>query len=69
MGRKDVHGEIRKKPAVLKTGKHCPFVDSPWNECFVVGIDSVSAEKAIYYCGLNFEECEIYSRRIKEESS
>lgn len=56
-----------QKPAAVKTGKHCPFVDAPWNECFVVGIDSVSAERAIYYCGRNFKECEIYRERIERE--
>lgn len=56
-----------KKPAVLKRGKHCPFVDSPWNECYVVGTDSLSADKAIYYCGRNFEECKTYWKRIVQK--
>lgn len=66
MGQKGGH-EKTQKPAALKTGKHCPFVESPWDECFVSGIDSVSAEKAIYYCGRNFDECEIYRRRTTRE--
>jgi hypothetical protein len=68
MNQKREHREITK-PAALKAGKHCPFVDSPWNECFVVGIDSVSAEKTIYFCGRNFVECDIYRRRITREPS
>jgi hypothetical protein len=66
MSQKGEHRGIQK-PAALKAEKHCPFVDSPLRECFVVGIDSVSAEKAIYYCGRNFKECEIYRKRIEQE--
>jgi hypothetical protein len=66
MDQKGVHREIQK-PTVVKTGKHCPFVESPSDDCFVVGIDSVSAEKAIYYCGRNFDECNFYWKRIKRE--
>jgi hypothetical protein len=66
MDQKREHREVQK-PAVLEGGKHCPFVESPSDNCFVVGTDSVSAEKAIYYCGKKFDECKIYLKRIKRE--
>jgi hypothetical protein len=64
MAQKEENKETQK-PAAVKREKYCPFVESPSDDCFVVGIDSLSTEKAIYYCGKKFDECEIYWRRIK----
>ena len=46
-----------------KPRRHCPFVGNPLSECFLVGMNSQNIEQAIYYCGDNFEECEIYKKR------
>jgi hypothetical protein len=54
--------EKAKEWIALKAGKLCPFVQNPFEECFVAGIDSQNIEKAIYYCGSHFDECEIYAR-------
>lgn len=44
---------------VLK--RQCPFVQNPPSEdCYCVKLDSLSVEDALYYCGKNFEKCEIY---------
>jgi hypothetical protein len=66
MSQKGRHSKV-KEPAALEAGKYCPFVDSPSDDCYVVRIDSLSAEKAIHYCGWKFEECKIYQRRINRE--
>ena len=41
----------------------CPFVGDPFDECFITDINSQNIDQAIYYCGRNFEECEIYRKR------
>ncbi len=49
-------------------GGHCPFVGDPFADCFVASINSQNIDLAIYYCGKNFEECEIYRSAVKRES-
>ena len=44
----------------------CPFVNKPFDECFCSDTGSASAEAAIRVCGGNFEACEIYMRRMRE---
>jgi len=52
---REIHGRIASAPR-----RHCPFVANPFNECFIANINSQNIDQAIYYCGNNFEECEIY---------
>ncbi|MBI4690568.1 MAG: hypothetical protein HY754_09935 [Nitrospirae bacterium] len=49
--------------------KLCPFVQDPENDCYIVLLNSLNIEAAIYYCGKNFEECEMYKRRVKTEGN
>jgi len=44
----------------------CPFVSKPFDECLCSDTRSESAEAAIRVCGGNFEACEIYMRRMRE---
>ncbi|MCM2359910.1 MAG: hypothetical protein NDI77_17295 [Geobacteraceae bacterium] len=48
-------------------GRHCPFILSPFDDCFVVGLNSQNIKLAIYYCGGNFEECEVYRRETGKQ--
>ena len=43
---------------------HCPFVDDPSPDCYVVKMDSRSIEESMHYCGGSYQECEIYRRRV-----
>jgi len=52
---KDLQKRIASKPR-----RHCPFVANPFDECFIARINSQNIDQAIYYCGNDFEECEIY---------
>ncbi len=50
-----------------KFAKLCPLVREPQPECFCFNLTSRNAEAAIYYCGGNFAECEIYRSRHGEK--
>ncbi|TAL22277.1 MAG: hypothetical protein EPN94_11400 [Nitrospirae bacterium] len=43
----------------------CPFVQNPDDDCYIVTLDSLKVEAAIYYCGENFKECDIYKKLAK----
>ena len=43
--------------------KWCPFVDAPFDVCLCADMNSQKVEEAMYYCGGNYQECEIYARR------
>jgi len=45
----------------------CPFVAAPFPDCYVADLSSEDVEKAIFYCGGEFECCEIYAERMKME--
>ncbi len=63
------------EPADLKTQKSngkntqkrslCPFVQSPNQECYFLGMNSNKISMTIYYCQNHYEKCEIY-KRIKQ---
>jgi hypothetical protein len=38
----------------------CPFIDEPFDHCYCSDMNSLSTTSVIFYCGGNFEECEIY---------
>ncbi len=40
----------------------CPFVKSPFDDCHVSSMNSASIGEAVYYCGGNFRECEIFKK-------
>ncbi|MBI3599440.1 MAG: hypothetical protein HY097_02225 [Nitrospinae bacterium] len=45
-------------------GELCPFTRNPHSSCYCVDINSSKVLPILYYCGGNFENCEIY-RRLK----
>jgi len=47
----------------------CPFVDDPHEDCYCVNMDSRKIGYAVYYCGENFTECNIYKRIMNDESN
>ena len=38
----------------------CPFIETPSEECYIATMDSRMIERAIFYCGGKYEECDIY---------
>lgn len=44
--------------------KVCPFVQDPFEECYVKNMSSFKVEPAIQFCGGNYEACEIYQKRM-----
>ena len=42
-------------------GQRCPHVEAPFPECFINDLSSASIERAIVYCGGDFEGCDIYA--------
>jgi hypothetical protein len=42
----------------------CPFIEFPSERCYVTKLDSRSAERAIAYCGGDYEGCSIYENLI-----
>jgi len=52
--------------------RRCPFTRDPSEECYVTRLRSQDVSNAISYCGGEFEECEIYQKRLcgaKDESA
>lgn len=47
----------------------CPFVKETCDECLCSDTRSDSAEAAIRLCGGNFETCEIYQRKWREQAT
>ncbi len=45
----------------------CPFAQSPLEDCLVTNMESRHVEEIIYYCGGNFEQCEIYKRALAQQ--
>jgi hypothetical protein len=49
----------------------CPFIETPSEECYVARLDSRTIERAIFYCGGEYEQCEIYgilAKKRRQES-
>jgi len=40
----------------------CPFLQEPMDDCYCTKMNSQDVEKTIFYCGKNFETCEIYKK-------
>ena len=49
-----------------ETRELCPFVENPHDDCYIVTLESLKVEAAIYYCGGNFQKCDIYQRLVKD---
>ncbi len=41
--------------------RRCPHLETPFDDCYIKGLGSAEVEKAIDYCGGDFEKCEIYA--------
>jgi len=54
--------EMTKKE---QTGKLCPFIENPHEDCYIVTLDSLKVEAAVYYCGGNYKKCELYQKLVK----
>jgi hypothetical protein len=48
--------------------KFCPFLSKPFDECYCVKMDSQNVERTVYFCGNNFETCEIYKNVNNEKT-
>jgi hypothetical protein len=61
----------KKRDVKSKNGKdiafkrQCPFVEEPFDDCYCVSMNSMNVKGVIFYCGGNFENCEIYRRSMK----
>ena len=49
-----------------RPGEKCPFVNTPFEDCYVRDLGSLAVESAIRYCGGDFKECAIYVRHLTE---
>lgn len=41
----------------------CPFVQTPFNNCYCFNFTSKDIDRAIYFCGKNFKKCRIYMEK------
>jgi len=59
----------KETPSEISFEGLCPFIKTPpCKDCYCVKLDSISTEAILYYCGRNFQECEIYrSFSLKRE--
>jgi hypothetical protein len=58
----------RKISRKVFSHKRCPFLKRPpSNDCYCVKLNSLSIEAAIYYCGNNYFECEIYKSSLQKK--
>lgn len=47
----------------------CPFILTPFDECYCASTSSLHTEDAIRYCGGNFENCDIYMKHVETGGS
>lgn len=45
----------------------CPYIHTPFENCYCTSTSSLFAEATIYYCGGNYKDCEIYEKNSEEE--
>ena len=56
---------MKTKSIEKNTPKFCPFVESPFEECFCFDFQKNSCIKlAVFYCSKNFCQCDIYQKHI-----
>jgi len=49
-----------------RSEERCPFLNTPFEDCYVRDLDSLEVESAIRYCGGEFKQCDIYVRHLTE---
>lgn len=49
-------------------GRFCPFIHKLLKDCHSSDMRSVKIEEAIYYCGANYDKCNIY-KSLKEKNN
>ena len=49
-----------KDADILK--KFCPFTKEPYEECYCNNLSSQTIENILYYCGNNFEKCNLFKK-------
>lgn len=50
-----------------KKKKLCPFLSSPFEDCYSLDMDSTKIAMVVYYCQNHFEECDIYKRMSQKK--
>lgn len=62
-----IKGKMREEITrhTAKEKRLCPFIDEPFDDCYIKNMISLNTEAVINYCGGNFEECPIYKRHAK----
>jgi len=58
----EVFRKRRKEMSVVTKNEICPYVQSPFDDCYCYNLTSRYIKSAIYYCGSHFRTCEIYKR-------
>ncbi|GAB4489420.1 MAG: hypothetical protein OHK006_21060 [Thermodesulfovibrionales bacterium] len=48
------------------SGRNCPCVEKPFEECFCNHMNSQKVEDTLKYCSSDFRSCEIFRKRIAE---
>ncbi len=43
----------------------CPFLLKPFEGCYCASTSSLDTESTIFYCGGNFEKCDIYRKHME----
>lgn len=43
----------------------CPYILTPFDECYCASTNSLHTEATINYCGSNFEDCDIYKKHAE----
>lgn len=55
----------RERETAKNSKRFCPFVEDPFEDCYILHTGSRYTESTIKYCGGNFEECAIYQKNTK----
>ncbi len=50
-----------------KKKKLCPFLSSPFEDCYALDMDSTKIAMVVHYCQNHFEECDIYKRMSQQK--
>lgn len=59
----DEEGRDKRISEQTDVRRRCPFVEDPFEDCLTLDTTSPKLEALIYYCGGNFEQCEVYKRK------
>lgn len=61
-------GNNTLNPSKNITGHQCPFINRILTDCHCSDMRSVKIEEAIYYCGANYDKCNIYKSLKKKNN-